>query len=119
MTKERLHAFAQLLTNLREKAGLSIYALAKRAGMTRQGLSLLESGQREPGWETVQRLAMALDVSCEAFTDPSLSLPEIQPPGRPGRPPLADAGPRPTVRPAKPSTDAPAPAKKRGRPRKA
>lgn len=79
-------SFAAKLRLLREAAALSQGALAARAGMTRQAVSFLESGEREPSWVSVQRLALALGVSCDAFIDPGLTLPDVPPPRKPGRP---------------------------------
>jgi transcriptional regulator with XRE-family HTH domain len=79
--------FAEKLRERRETAGLSQYALAKRSGLTKQALSRLEMGEREPTWNTVQRLAAALGVDCRAFVDPNLTLPPERPPARRGRPP--------------------------------
>jgi transcriptional regulator with XRE-family HTH domain len=78
--------FADRLARLRDAAGLSQYALAKRSGITKQAVSRLEKGEREPSWETVQRLALALGVDCRAFTDPDLKLPPEAPPAKRGRP---------------------------------
>ncbi|SRR5579871_118991 len=80
--------FADRLRGLRESAGLSQYALAKRAGLSKQAMSRLEMGEREPTWVTVQRIAAALGVSCEAFTDPDIArlARSTGPPARPGRP---------------------------------
>jgi transcriptional regulator with XRE-family HTH domain len=80
-------AFAVLLAAVRRRAGVSQYALARRSGVSKQALSLLEKGDREPSWETVQRLALALGVDCSAFQDPDLTLPPQGPPPRMGRPP--------------------------------
>lgn len=81
--------FAGRLSEVREVVGLSQYALAKKAGLSKQALSLLEQGEREPSWDTVQRLAKALGVDCTAFADPELQLPDetlVLPRGRPKRP---------------------------------
>jgi transcriptional regulator with XRE-family HTH domain len=43
--------------------------LAKRAGLSRQTLSLLELGKREPTWATVRVLARALGVTCLEFDE--------------------------------------------------
>jgi transcriptional regulator with XRE-family HTH domain len=89
--------FGERLQRLRERAGLSQYALARLAGLSKQAVSHLELGIREPGWETVQRLALALGASCEDFRDPGLSLPADGGEPRPrGRPPkaAAPAGPK-------------------------
>ena len=61
--------FGRKLAELREAAGLSQYALARRSGLTKQAMSRLEKDERSPTWETVQLLALALDVSTEAFRD--------------------------------------------------
>jgi transcriptional regulator with XRE-family HTH domain len=66
-------------------AGLSQYALAKKAGISKQAMSQLELGQSEPVWSTVQKLALVLGVDCRAFADPDLALPEVEVKGR-GRP---------------------------------
>jgi transcriptional regulator with XRE-family HTH domain len=79
-------AFAERLKGLREAAGLSQYALAKRSGLTKQALSRLELGEREPTWVTVQLLAAALGVDCREFVDPGLKPPAPEPPRPPGRP---------------------------------
>jgi transcriptional regulator with XRE-family HTH domain len=100
-------SFADRLKEVRERKGLSQYALARITGLSKQGLSNLELGAREPSWDTVQRLALALGVSCTEFVDPGIVLPVDEGPGQPGRPrktPDADApaeGPVST-RPGKP-----------------
>lgn len=86
--------FADRLQELRETTGLSQYALAKRAGISKQAISRLELAEREPNWETVQRLALALGVDYGAFADPALTLPEQGPLPKRGRPPKAQSEPR-------------------------
>src|SRR5438552_11725675 len=78
--------FASRLQALREQRGLSQYELAHRTGLTRQTLSRLEMGDRDPTWGTVQLLALALDVEPNEFRDPSITLPERAPAASPGRP---------------------------------
>ena len=78
--------FARKLVKLRKAQGLSSYRLAKLAGLTKQTLSVLESGERVPNWDTVQRLAKALGVDCREFENPELQLPEAQSPKKAGRP---------------------------------
>lgn len=46
----------------RERLGLSLTELAKRAGIAKSSLSQLESGSGNPSLETLWALAMALDV---------------------------------------------------------
>jgi transcriptional regulator with XRE-family HTH domain len=59
--------FAERLRQLRQAAGLTIQALADRAGMHREGVAQLERNKRRPGWESVCALADALGVSTETF----------------------------------------------------
>ena len=54
--------FAKRLQTLREAAGVSQYKLAELSGLSKQALSQLEKGDREPSWETVQKLAKGLGV---------------------------------------------------------
>ncbi len=95
--------FADRLRELREATGMSQYALARKAGISKQAMSHLEAGRNDPSWETVQRLALALGVDYEALADPGLTLPEVKP-AKMGRPPKAKGEEEPP--------------KKRGRPRK-
>jgi transcriptional regulator with XRE-family HTH domain len=101
--------FAQQLQDLREQAGLSQYALAKRTGLTKQAVSRLELGQREPTWHTVQLLALALGVSSEAFSDADLQLPDVEPAAPRGRPRKQAEAPQPRTK----GKAAPAAGKKR------
>jgi transcriptional regulator with XRE-family HTH domain len=77
-------SFGARLRELRERAGLSQGGLAEAAGMSQAGISDLEQerGGRKPTWETVQKLATALGVSCEAFNEPAKDQ-ESRGPGRP------------------------------------
>src|SRR5262245_38289983 len=61
--------FARRLKELREAAGLTQQQLGERAGMHKLSVAKLEQGLREPSWATVQALADALGVSCEAFRE--------------------------------------------------
>lgn len=74
--KQRQSNFATKLIELREAAGLSQTELGKRAGITKQAVSHLERGIREPTWGTVQVLAQALGVECQVFVDPGLIMPD-------------------------------------------
>jgi transcriptional regulator with XRE-family HTH domain len=63
--------FSRRLRELRIAAGLTQTALAEKAKMHRSGIAKLETGERDPTWETVQSVARALNTSCEAFSDSS------------------------------------------------
>lgn len=79
------NSLAEKLKAIREKAGLSQYELAKRAGLSKQAISRLEIESYQTSWETVQRLAKALGIECCAFKDADLTIPGQQPPGQKGR----------------------------------
>lgn len=52
----------QRLHDARERAGMSANALAKAAGLTHTTVQDIEMGRRNPGVETMERLAQALGV---------------------------------------------------------
>ena len=61
--RDELHA--SILDGLRKERlqkGLSMNALAERAGLNQSAISLLERGLRSPNLETLLRLAEALEV---------------------------------------------------------
>ena len=58
------------------RAGVSQYRLAQLSGVTKQTVSKLELDETSPSWETVQLLAKALGVSCEAFVTDDVQPPE-------------------------------------------
>jgi transcriptional regulator with XRE-family HTH domain len=97
--KENLR-FAGRLKELREGAGLTQQQLGERSGMHKLTVAKLEQGIREPSWATVQALAGALGVTCEAFTTPP-----------------ADREPQGRGRPPKPVEKEPPPKRPRGRPK--
>ena len=59
--------FGKRLKELREKAGISQYELAKRSKVSPTSLSRMEAETREPTWPTVLKLAKALDVPVGSF----------------------------------------------------
>jgi transcriptional regulator with XRE-family HTH domain len=75
-----LPAFARRLKALRAAAKMTQKELAERTGMHLGGIFKLEQGVNRPSWDTVQLLARALGVSCEAFIDPELQKPEAETP---------------------------------------
>jgi transcriptional regulator with XRE-family HTH domain len=56
-------ALATALRGLREASGLTREALAYHAGITAGSLARIELAQASPGWDTIRRIAGALDVS--------------------------------------------------------
>jgi transcriptional regulator with XRE-family HTH domain len=61
--------FAKRLAAAMKAAGVSQYELARRAGVAQGYISELLSGKYGPGWETVQKLAAALEISTEDLKD--------------------------------------------------
>ena len=55
------------LRYIREKKGLTQQELAKRAGVTQDSVSRIETGERDPRRSTLEKLALALEVE-----DPSM-----------------------------------------------
>ncbi len=56
-------ALAAAVRRLREDSGLTREALAFGAGITTGSLARIELGQSVPGWDTVRRIARALDMT--------------------------------------------------------
>jgi len=77
--------FAARLRELRRAAGLTQGELAKRAGLSRNGVSQLEQAVRDPSFATVAALAEALGTDCKAFLQPAAKQPKPKP-GRPKNP---------------------------------
>lgn len=65
-----LQAIAAALRRERERHGLSLAELARRAGIAKSTLSQLESGSGNPSVETLWSLAVALDVPFARLVDP-------------------------------------------------
>lgn len=81
-------SFAELLRSKRLARGWSQQELGQRAGVDRTAIGHLEKGIRQPIWQTVQRLALALSEGCETFRDlfdvpGEEAVPAKKPPGRP------------------------------------
>ncbi|HMJ72879.1 MAG TPA: helix-turn-helix transcriptional regulator [Solirubrobacterales bacterium] len=56
-------ALGGAIRQLRKKKGDSLQVLADEAGITKNMLSLIERGEGNPSWATVQGIAKALGVS--------------------------------------------------------
>jgi transcriptional regulator with XRE-family HTH domain len=56
-------ALAAAVRGLREDSGLTREAVAFRAGITTASLARVELAQASPGWDTIRRIAGALDMS--------------------------------------------------------
>lgn len=65
-----LAAIAAALRRERERMGLSLTELARRAGIAKSTLSQLESGTGNPSVETLWAIAVVLDVPFSRLVDP-------------------------------------------------
>lgn len=64
------NTFGARLKALREKAGHTKYKLAQLSGVSQQTIAQLEKpGGGDPSWDTVKKLAHALEVSIDEFDD--------------------------------------------------
>jgi transcriptional regulator with XRE-family HTH domain len=61
--------FGKQLKLLREKSGMTQESLARAAGLSVSSVSRLEQRDLDPAWSTVQAIAKALGVSCDAFNE--------------------------------------------------
>ncbi|MBW0125232.1 helix-turn-helix domain-containing protein [Pseudonocardia oceani] len=66
-----LAAIAAALRRERERMGLSLTELARRAGIAKSTLSQLESGTGNPSVETLWAIAVVLDVPFSRLVDPA------------------------------------------------
>lgn len=67
--KKQPDTFARRLREYRETAGLSIYALAAKARLSRSYLGQLEAGTREPSLEVARKIADALGKRLDCWQD--------------------------------------------------
>ena len=56
-------ALGEAIRQLRRKRGITQERLAEEAGLTPATLSLIERGRANPTWDTVKKIAAALDSS--------------------------------------------------------
>src|SRR6266511_4623092 len=70
MAHAPLDVIAFSLRRERERAGLSLSEVAKRAGIAKSTLSQLESASGNPSVETLWALSVALDVPFSRLVDP-------------------------------------------------
>jgi transcriptional regulator with XRE-family HTH domain len=73
MSEPPLAAIAAALREQRERAGLSLTELARRAGIAKSTLSQLESGSGNPSVETLWALAVALGVPFSQLVEPPVA----------------------------------------------
>lgn len=68
-----IEAIAAAIRRERERVGLSLSELAKRAGVAKSTLSQLEAGTGNPSVETLWALGVALDVPFSRLVEPRIA----------------------------------------------
>ncbi|PTM59584.1 helix-turn-helix domain-containing protein [Desmospora activa] len=63
-----MNTFSERLKSLRNKSGLSQSELATRLSIAKSTLAMYETGKREPGFETAQRIADFFNVTLDYLT---------------------------------------------------
>lgn len=79
----KFFSFGARLKAMREGKSLTQQQLADAAGFSREFISRLEKDRQEPSWGSVQKLASALGISCEAFNEPPPA--DVKPAKKPKR----------------------------------
>ena len=79
-------AFGERLKAARIRAGLSVYELSARTGVSQSAISGYEAGERQPLLPTAQLLAAGVGEYLEELAGPLPELPEYTPPRRGRRP---------------------------------
>ena len=59
--------FGRVLRRLRKHSGMSQEQIGFEAGLERNFISMLELGQRQPTITTIEKLAIALQISASEF----------------------------------------------------
>jgi transcriptional regulator with XRE-family HTH domain len=72
--EEELIALGRAVRRERHAKGLSIEALARKAGMSTGHLGRIERGHGNPRWDKLCALASALDVPLSALAPPDLGV---------------------------------------------
>ena len=68
MPEDPTNPLAELIRTTRETAGLTLYALGEKSGVPRSRIFRIEAGETtNPGKDTMNRLAKALDIDAEAL----------------------------------------------------
>lgn len=70
-TRSQGSAIASILKTLRTRAGLTTSKLAERSDVSMSTISKIESGQLSPGYETILRLSLGLEVDVAELFNPS------------------------------------------------
>lgn len=88
MPPKHYPTFGEVIAEYRARQGLSVYSVARRAGLSQTSVACIEAGTTSPQFETTRLLAAALGVSLgqiEARLAPVV-LPPVEPVSRGRRP---------------------------------
>lgn len=70
MRKEELIKLGQLIRSKRESQGLTQFELAERANVDRNYIGMLERGERNPSYLSLQKIAKGLCVPVNQLISP-------------------------------------------------
>lgn len=65
MRKEELKKLGQIIRSKREKKGLTQVELSEEAGVDRNYIGMLERGERNPSYLSLQKIANGLGITVE------------------------------------------------------
>ena len=70
MSRQELVRLGQIIRNKREQKNLTQIELASKAGVDRNYIGMLERGERNPSFLSLQKVAKGLDISVEELIKP-------------------------------------------------
>lgn len=70
MSRQELVKLGQIIRNKREQKNLTQIELASKAGVDRNYIGMLERGERNPSFLSLQKVAKGLDISVEELIKP-------------------------------------------------
>ena len=70
MRKEELIKLGQLIRSKRESQGLTQFELAKKSNVDRNYIGMLERGERNPSYLSLQKIANGLGISINQLIEP-------------------------------------------------
>jgi transcriptional regulator with XRE-family HTH domain len=80
------------IREFRQRAGLSMQALAERAGTSAPQINKLEKGERRLTVDWMVRIGRALDIDPKELLPPEVTGPRPSLPGKPGEPAPVEFG---------------------------
>ena len=70
MSRQELVRLGQIIRNKREQKNLTQIELASKAGVDRNYIGMLERGERNPSFLSLQKVAKGVDISVEELIKP-------------------------------------------------